>query len=314
MTQYTIEQQYLNLMCNILETGERVSNRTGIDTLMIPGAHLTADLSRGFPALTTKRLAWKAVKGELLAFLEAKSSAADFRKYDCNIWDANANQNSVWLSNPHRLGQDDLGKIYGVQWRSFDSYRIVTHNQTINIDGTDQIEAALNTVLNNPESRRILVNAWNPNQLDQMALPPCHILFQLLPNPTTRVMHMCMYQRSCDMFLGIPFNIASYALLLSLFCRWTGYTPGKLNMFLADCHIYVNHIDAVKTQFERTPYPMPQLFLGDTVHTIDNLPNVGPTISKITKTVDRFLNLIDLDDIHLNNYVCHSAIKAPMAV
>lgn len=310
-----IEQQYLNLMQNILDTGERVSNRTGIDTLMVPGAHLTADLSLGFPALTTKRLAWKAVKGELLAFLEAKHSAADFRKYDCNIWDQNANENSVWLSNPHRQGTDDLGKIYGVQWRSFDSSTVKINNTTVlDIDGTDQIENALQTVLNNPQSRRILVNAWNPNQLDQMALPPCHILFQLLPNPQTRVMHMCMYQRSCDMFLGIPFNIASYALLLELFCRWTGYRPGKLNMFLADCHIYLNHIDAVRTQFERTPYPMPTLFLGDTIHSIDNVPNAGPTITKNMKLVDQFLHLIDLDDIHLNNYVCHSAIKAPMAV
>jgi len=311
----SMEQQYLNLMASILTDGERVQNRTGIDSLMIPGAHLTADLRQGFPALTTKKLAWKALRGELIAFLEAKSNAADFRKYDCNIWDQNANENSVWLSNPHRKGTDDLGKIYGVQWRSFDSTTIQINNTTVlDVDGTDQIENALQTVLYNPSSRRILVNAWNPNQLDQMALPPCHILFQLLPNPTTKVMHMCMYQRSCDMFLGIPFNIASYALLLELFCRWTGYTAGKLNMFLADCHIYVNHIDAVKTQLERNPYPMPQLFLGDTIHTVSTLPNVGPNLTKYMKLVDRFLALTDLEDIHLNNYVCHSAIKAPMAV
>lgn len=311
-------KQYHDLLTLTKLTGERTPNRTGIDTFMIPGAHLSFDLRDGFPAITTKRLAFGQVKGELLGFLKAATSAKQFRDYGCNVWNANANDPglpghlNVWLSNPHRKGTDDLGKIYGVQWRNFDGYDARVNGYTVQVQGTDQIETALHTVLNNPESRRILVNAWNPNQLDQMALPPCHILFQLLPNPSTRIMHMCMYQRSCDLFLGIPFNIASYALLLELFCRWTGYRAGKLNMFLADVHIYENHLEQVQTQLQRTSFSPPRLHLGSSILAVKDLAANPFNAGK--KLVDQLLQTMALDDITLENYKYHPAIAAPMAV
>lgn len=314
---------YLSLLNQVLTSGERVSNRTGIDTLMIPGAMLKFDLRHGFPAVTTKQLFFNQVKGELLGFLEGAQSAARFRELGCKIWDANANAEgqpgfpNLWLRNPHRKGEDDLGKIYGVQWRNFDGYRIETvAGHTVNVSGTDQLHNALETVMRNPESRRILVSAWNPNQFDQMALHPCHVLFQLLPNPKTKIMHMTMYQRSCDMFLGVPFNIASYALLLELFSYWCGYRAGSLTMFLADVHIYENHINQVREQLTRAPMMPPALIIDDRVPTYEHIrpelfkdPNFKPIDHLITR-----LNAVGIDKIFLSGYKHHPAIKAPMAV
>jgi len=284
-------KQYLNLLQDILHDGIRQSNRTGIDTLTLPGAMLKFDLREGFPAVTTKKLAFNQVKGELIAFLEGTSSLKRFKDLGCNVWDANVNALG-WLTNPHRDTPDDMGLIYGTQWR----------NWSDGIGGSiDQIQLALDTVRNNPTSRRIIVNAWNPAELDQACLPPCHVLFQLLPHVESKTLHMTMYQRSCDMFLGVPFNIASYALLLSLFSAWTGYSAGTLTIFLADAHIYVNHIDQVKDQLDRRPLPLPELGLSFP-HDPEQLP------------LDILLKWLRPDDICLHGYQHHPAIKASMAV
>lgn len=290
-------RQYLNLLQKVLDEGVLCHNRTGIDTLRIVGDKLEFDLKDGFPAVTTKRLAWKAVVGELLAFLDGADNASYFRAYGCKIWDQNANENKTWLENRYRRGQDDLGRIYGVQWRRWKGDR----------RQIDQIQEALDKVLNDPWNRRIIVNAWNPDDLDKMALPPCHILFQLHCNPNTREMSMTMYQRSCDMFLGVPFNIASYALLLSMFAWVSGYTPRKLVMFLADVHIYTNHIDQVKEQLTREPKPLPQLKILRDLHT---------HISGGTPTDDAVFNIsiCHPEDFLLANYSCWPAIKGEMAV
>jgi len=186
------EQQYLNLLQEILATGTKQSNRTGIDTYTLPGAMLKFDLRQGFPALTTKKLAFNQVKGELIGFLRGCTSAADFRALGCTIWDANANANASWLANLGREGTDDLGHIYGDMWRNWPVCDVVGFQSM----GFDQIAQALHTVRNNPESRRIIVTAWNPEFIGQAALPPCHVLFQLLPHVDSKVLHMTMYQRS----------------------------------------------------------------------------------------------------------------------
>src|ERR1700741_1733689 len=288
-------KQYHDLLQDILKNGVRQTNRTGIDTLTLPGAMLKFDLREGFPAVTTKKLAWNAVKGELIGFLEGTSSLARFKELGCNVWDANAAA-PAWQNNPACQDEDDLGRIYGTQWRFW--------NQDARWMGVDQIGVALDTIRNNPESRRIIVNAWNAAELNQAALPPCHVLFQLLLHVESKVLHMTMYQRSCDMFLGIPFNIASYALLLELFCHWTGYTAGTLTMFLADAHIYVNHIDQVKEQLTREPYPLPKLWIES---------KAGPPhIQKLD--IATLIASLDPNKLHLQDYQYHPAIKAPMAV
>jgi thymidylate synthase len=288
-----MEQNYLNLLRDILDNGVKQSNRTGIDTYTLPGAMLKFDLRDGFPAVTTKKLAFDAVKGELIGFLRGATSAADFRALGCNIWDQNANENTKWLASPARRGHDDLGRIYSAQWRDFGIAGGVTR--------VDQIARALDKVRYEPTDRRILVNAWNPAELDVAALPPCHVLFQLLPHVDTKVLHMTMYQRSCDMFLGVPFNIASYALLLELFAAWTGYTAGTLTMFLADAHIYENHIEQVQEQLAREVLPAPKLAL--------DVPYNSATV-----TLDALLLALRPEDIQLVDYQSHAAIKAPMAV
>lgn len=297
-------KQYLNLLQDILDNGQREPNRTGIDTLTLPGAMLKFDLRDGFPAVTTKKLAFGAVKGELIGFLRGCTNVKDFQALGCKVWDANASA-PYWLSNPAHSGEDgDLGRIYGAQWRD---YRYESSDG--NVIGVDQIAVALDQLRHNPESRRIIVDAWNPGEINRAALPPCHTDFQLLPR-SDGTLHMCMKMRSVDMFLGCPFNIASYALLLELFAAWSGRTAATLTMFLADAHIYVNHIDQVKEQLAREPLPLPKLKMDLYGGSRDFMDNRG--------CVDLGLEVLleDLwpDDIWLEGYQSHAPIKAEMAV
>lgn len=287
-------KQYLDLMQKILDEGVRQKNRTGIDTFMIPGAMMQFDLRAGFPAVTTKKLAFNACKGELLGFLRGYTSAADFRKLGCNIWDANANENKAWLENPARKGEDDLGYIYSRLWTDmpFQDIHCLSDNHK-----WDQIRNLIRSIQEDPTSRRLIVNAWHPEVFNQAALPPCHVMFQVIIDQNNGIMHMTMYQRSCDFFLGVPFNIASYALLLEILAKHTGYTAGTLTWFGADCHIYENHLDQVKEQLTREPKPLPKLNLD---------------IPKSAKLCG--LHLIEPGDIALVGYESWPALKAPMAV
>jgi thymidylate synthase len=282
---------YLALLRQCREQGVRQKNRTGIDTFMIPGGMMKFDFSIGFPILTTKRIAFKQVVGELLGFIRGYDSAEKFRSLGCTIWDANANVNKAWLENPLRKGDDDLGRIYGVQWRDWE-------------DGNgrhyDQLGKALDMIKKDPQSRRNVVSAWNPAQMNQMALPPCHYAFQFLVEQERRLLHLCMTMRSCDMFLGVPFNITSYALLLALAAKATGYDPGQLTMFLADVHIYANHLDQVDEQLARGPRFRPELLVTNLKH---------PDWRSV-----EWLSRIEPDEISLKNYDPHPPIKAEMAV
>jgi len=285
-------KQYLDLLKQVITNGEWQGNRTGIDTKRIDGAMLQFDMKDGFPAVTTKKLAFKQVKGELIGFIRGYDNAAAFRNVGCTIWDQNANENQAWFDNPSRKGLDDLGRIYGQQWRGW------YHDTCGRID---QLSKAIKEIQNNPTSRRIIVSAWNPADLSEMALPPCHVMFQLLVNLDKGELSMCMYQRSCDMFLGIPFNIASYALLLELIARVTGLIPRTLTMFLADVHIYRNHMEQVVEQLNREPRTLPKL-------------SISPEFLLRSSDPVRQLELLMPGDIELLDYNPMDAIKGDMAV
>lgn len=294
-------KQYQDALREVMY-GVKQKNRTGIDTFMVPGLTLKFDLRDGFPILTTKRINFNAVSAELCAFLRGYTNAADFRKMGTKIWDANANENKAWLANPNRRGEDDLGRVYGAQWRGW-----LSNGDTSTGPGIDQLANALRALIEDPTSRRIIVTAWNPGELNKMALPPCHLLHQYLVEQASNTLHMTMYQRSCDMFLGVPFNITSYALLLSLIARVTGYNAGTLTMFLADAHIYENHLKQVVEILGRDPKKLPFLDMGMAL----SFPVIGkPPVSDMLT----WLEEMDPASLRLVDYESDSAIKASMAV
>lgn len=322
-------KQYLDLIQTILDTGSWQDNRTGIRTLSVPGAMMRFDLREGFPAVTTKRLAFKSVIGELCAFMRASRNAAEFRALGCKVWDQNANENQQWLDNPYRLGEDDLGPVYGVQWRQWPGFKLLDVDQHAQIadaqkngfrlisqfedsgatkvllhKSIDQLRECLDTIINNPGSRRILFHGWNPAVLDSVALPACHLLYQFIPNPTTRELSMCLYVRSNDLGLGTPFNLAEGAALMHLVGRLTGYTPRWFSYFIGDAHIYENHMDMVKEQLTRTPFAAPQLRISDRV----------PDFASTGKYEPEWLEKIEPSDFSLEGYEHHAPLTAPMAV
>jgi thymidylate synthase len=322
-------QQYLSLVETILQTDGWQENRTGIRSKTIPGTMMRFDLRDGFPAVTTKRLAFKSVIGELIGFLRGTRSAAVFRELGCKVWDQNANENADWLANPYRLGEDDLGPIYGVQWRNWPAYKLIERAASEQIedavsrgfsiislivqDGVekvllykaiDQLRECLETIVHAPTSRRILFHAWNCADLDAVALPACHLLYQFIPNPTAKELSLCLYLRSNDVGLGAPFNLAEAATLLHLVSRLTGYEPRWFSYFIGDAHIYENQLDMLNEQRTRKPFPLPKLKISDRV----------PEFAKTGKFEPEWLERIEPDDFQLIDYVHHPAITAPMAV
>lgn len=322
-------RQYLDLVRSILDTGTWQENRTGVRTISIPGAAMRFDLQAGFPAVTTKRLAFKSVIGELIGFLRASRSAAEFRALGCKVWDQNANENPAWLANPYREGPDDLGPVYGVQWRDWPAYKLIPAEHVARIadaekrgfrvvapvldDGEpkvllykaiDQLRNCLDTIMNDPSSRRILFHGWNCAVLDEIALPACHLLYQFLPNATTREISLCLYIRSNDIGLGAPFNIAEASALLHLVGRLTGYTPRWLSYFIGDAHIYENHLDMLNEQLTREPHRSPKFVISDRI----------PFYAVTDKYEPEWLEKVEPSDFWLEDYVHHPTITAPMAV
>jgi len=273
-------KQYLELLKTVLEKGVDRPDRTGVGTRSIFGYQMRFKMDDGFPALTTKKLAFDVVKAELLWFLKGSDDVKELQKLGAHIWDANA-QAPYWVKKARFKG--DVGRIYGVQWRKW---------QTFYSDiPFDQIKYVIEQIKKNPYSRRHLITAWNPEDLDKMALPPCHVLSQFYVFEDK--LSLLMYQRSCDVFLGVPFNIASYSLLLHMMAQVTNLKPYEFIHILGDTHIYHNHFDQVKTQLSRNPYPLPKLWLNPKI-----------------KDIDKFT----LEDIKLIDYKYHPAIKAQMAV
>jgi len=290
------ETVYLNALKNILENGNDRSDRTGVGTKSIFGLQLRFDLTKGFPAITTKKLAWKAVVSELLWFIEG--SGDEYRLKEIlhgerysekkTIWTDNATAD-YWTSKRLQRHPGDLGRIYGVQWRRWRK-PLVRINKVV-LQNHDQLLELIEGIKSDPYSRRHIITAWNPGEIDLMALPPCHMMAQFYVH--NGKLSCQMYQRSADMFLGMPFNIASYALFTHMIAQVCNLEVDDLIITIGDAHIYNNHLEQVKEQIKRKPLPLPTLKLNSEIEVITNF---------------------EMNDIELLNYESHEAIKAQMAV
>lgn len=270
----SIPTPYEDLLRTILRTGHLKGDRTGTGTISLFGEQMRFDLSRSFPLVTTKRTWFRGVAYELLWFLRGSSNVRWLQEHNVHIWDDWADPKT-----------GELGPVYGVQWRRWPAPTKDDPDRRI-----DQIAHVIEQIRTNPTSRRLIVTAWNPAEVGQMALPPCHALFQFYV--VDGRLSCQLYQRSCDMFLGVPFNIASYSLLTCMIAQQTGLAPGEFVWTGGDCHIYDNHVDQVLEQLSRAPYPYPTL-------TIDKEPDIGS---------------YKYEDFHLHNYHHWPTIKAPIAV
>ncbi len=263
-------RQYLDLLKHVLAHGTRKGDRTGTGTLSVFGHQMRFDLAQGFPLVTTKKLHLRSIIHELLWFLRGETNVRYLHEHGVTIWDEWADENG------------ELGPIYGYQWRSW---------PTADGRNVDQIRQVLHEIRDNPNSRRLLVSAWNVGEIERMALPPCHVLFQFYVADGR--LSCQLYQRSADIFLGVPFNIASYALLTLMVAQVSGLKPGEFIHTLGDAHLYLNHLEQAQTQLAREPRPLPQMHLN-------------PSRADLFEFV--------YDDFALVGYDPHPHIKAPVAV
>jgi len=262
------ESQYLNLMNNILINGDRIQTRNS-EVISTFGEKMIFDLSEGFPLLTTKKMGYKTILRELLWFISGSTSNQALNDVNVHIWDKNASREFLDSRGLKNNPVGDLGPVYGFQWRNFGASYFGMHYKYEN--GVDQLKYVIDQIKNDPSSRRIILSAWNPTDLDKMALPPCHVMCQFNVDTKNKKLNCQLYQRSGDMFLGVPFNIASYSFLLSIIAKITGYQPGKFIHILGDSHIYNNHINSVKKQIIRVPYKFPKLVISDELTDIDSI-------------------------------------------
>ena len=300
---------YLDALQFVLDNGVTKTDRTGTGTISVFGMQQRYDLTKGFPAVTTKKLAWKSVVSELLWFIEGTGDEHRLREIlhgsrdseKSTIWTANATA-PYWKSKSKFDG--DLGRVYGVQWRHWrtpiehraetfkdDFGNIFNRGGLLHIKETDQLKNLIDGIKRDPNGRRHILSAWNPGELDEMALPPCHAFAQFYVADGR--LSCQMYQRSCDMFLGVPFNIASYSLLTHMIAQVCDLDVGEFVHVLGDAHIYSNHVEQVKEQLQREPLPAPTLWLNPDVKSIDDFA---------------------MPDIRLDNYTSLGTIKAEMAV
>lgn len=277
-------KQYLDLVNDVLLNGVQREDRTGTGTVSVFGRQLRFDLRDGFPAVTTKKLFIKSVWVELLWMLSGESNIKFMKDKGVHIWDNWADENG------------ELGPVYGVQWRRWKKYETIDSNLsvagvTVFKQYVDQLQQTIDRIRNNPTDRRLVVTAWNPGELDEMALPPCHLLYQFYVDGP--FLDIQVYQRSADVFLGVPFDIASYATLLSMVAKVTGKVPRDLVYTLGDTHIYLNHVEQMFEQVERKPYPLPELYIAGEQESIDDFK---------------------LEDFSLVGYEHHPHIKGDISV
>ncbi|MGJ8695045.1 MAG: thymidylate synthase [Verrucomicrobiaceae bacterium] len=268
-------QTYLDLLRDVLDNGEERGDRTGTGTLSVFGRQARYDLRKGFPCLTTKKLHLRSIIHELLWFLKGDTNIAYLREHKVRIWDEWADENG------------DLGPVYGQQWRSW---------PTTSGDSIDQIKRLVDDLKNKPTSRRHIVSAWNVGKVDEMALPPCHLLFQFYvhdPESERPGLSCQLYQRSADLFLGVPFNIASYALLTMMIAQVCGFEARDFVHTFGDLHLYSNHLDQANEQLSRAPFPLPTMKINPEIDDIDSF---------------------SFDDFELVGYQAHPHIKATVAV
>ena len=261
-------KQYLDLLRDIMQNGQDADNRTGVYARKVFGRQMRFDLSKGFPLVTTKKVFLKGIIHELIWLLSGNTNIKYLTDNNVHIWDEWADKDG------------NLGPVYGYQWRNF------------NGEGMDQIKDVIERIKKNPQDRRLIVSAWNPAQIDKMALPPCHCFFQFDVTPDGRL-NCQLYQRSCDMFLGVPFNIASYSLLTMMIAQVTGLKAGEFVHTLGNAHIYSNHFEQVQQQLARDPYPLPQM-------------KINPEVKDIFD--------FKYEDFELVGYQCHPSIKGDVAV
>lgn len=282
-------KSYLDLVQHVLTDGERRTNRTGVDTLSVFGTQTRYDLREGFPLLTTKRVAWRALVHELLWFLRGAT----------NIHDGLDEHTSIW--NPWADANGDLGPIYGFQWRRWGAvWQPDAHGNVRQDEGIDQLKVAIETLRRDPDSRRIIVSAWNVADLPKMRLPPCHLLFQF--NVSRGQFLDCqLYQRSADLALGVPFNIASYALLMHLVGDQVGYAPRFFIHTIGDAHVYVNHVEGLREQLQRSPLRPPRL-------------TIAPQLNEEGMEVPFDMFRVRAEDITLTDYYSYPPIKFEVAV
>lgn len=279
------EIEYLNCLETVLTEGKLIPNRTGISALTVPHLTIQHDMSDGFPLLTTKKMAFKTIRVELEGFLQGITNKRWFQERGCRIWNEWCNPTKVpeGLSDEERkafmLQENDLGPIYGYQWRSFNGD-----------SSADQVKAVVETLKTDPQDRRMLCSAWNPLALAEQALPPCHLSWHLTVINDT--LNLCWLQRSVDAFLGLPFNLASYGLLLHLLAKEAGLKEGRLTGFLSNVHIYENHVAVAEEQLKREPFGPPQVETS-------NFTSIFDWTHKDTKVI---------------GYKCHPALKAEIAV
>jgi thymidylate synthase len=311
-----IDKQYQALLQDILDNGVEKKDRTGTGTISVFGRQIRHDMKTGFPLLTTKRIKFDLVVTELLWFLRGDTNIKYLVDNDCHIWDGDAYKNYTksflgyedipsqeWFINEIKSNTEfakrfgELGPVYGRQWRSWYGWK--THSSI------DQIANLINDLKTNPDSRRLMVNAWNIGELDEMVLPPCHYGFQCYVREG-KYLSLMWNQRSCDTFLGIPFNIASYGLLLEILAKEVNMVPDELIGNLGDVHLYSNHIEQAKEQISREPFELPNLWINTEFwKTETGECGVGPLATN--------LHGFEVDDFELENYQSHPTIKAQLS-
>lgn len=288
------DNEYFKLVHHVLDNGKRRANRTGVDTISVFGTQTRYNLRESFPLLTTRKIFWRGIAEELLWFIKGSTDAKELAAKGVHIWDANGTREFLDKRGLGHHDEGDLGPVYGFQWRHFGS-KFYEGPEGPEHDytgcGTDQLMNVIHQIKTDPSSRRIIMSAWNPEDLPKMALPPCHIMCQFYVDEGE--LSCQMYQRSADLGLGVPFNIASYALLTHMIAHVCGLKVGDLVHTIGDAHVYVNHIEALNAQLLRRPFGAPTLRIKTEI-----------------KDIDKFT----FDDFEMVKYECHPNIKMEMAV
>jgi len=318
MDELNVDLQYLDVSRRIDKNGVTQGNRTVFDAKFIPGAMIQHDLRNGFPAITTKKLAYNKSIAEIIGFIRGFDTTEQFESMGCDFWKSDANENKKWLASPWRKGRGDLGKVYGSTWRNREVIvRAVSEHEVAayvsegyvaeNITDAgvtylakhfDMFRDCIDTIINNPEDRRIIFHAWFPELFPKMALPPCHVLYHFIPDKKNNVLHMCMYQRSCDFLLGVPMNIFGSALIQALVAEACGYTPGVFTHFLGNVHFYENQYEQAAIQRGREPRKLGNIVINKGV------PDVITTDSAI-----EWLESVEPGDIEIIGYDPHPSLE-----